>query len=141
LQHNMFCCIPAAFELGGRDHVIPSDPVVDVVHGDCERLPVENKVIGAGNLGVGSVPIPCRYQLPVAVIYAAPLGSNGIGVALSHVRVPVFRTASVPMLVGGLGGLPGAPLRHSDVLTTPGWMVPTRSKTVDYFPTQRFPPQ
>jgi hypothetical protein len=23
-----------AFELGGRDHVIPSDPVVDVVHGD-----------------------------------------------------------------------------------------------------------
>jgi adenine-specific DNA methylase len=30
--------------------------------------------------------------------------------------------------------LPGAPLRRSDVLTTPGWMVPTRSKTVVVFP-------
>jgi hypothetical protein len=37
--------------------------------------------------------------------------------------------------------LPDAPLRHSDVLTTPGWMVPTRSRTVDYLPRQRFPPQ
>ena len=36
---------------------------------------------------------------------------------------------------------PGAPLRHSDVLATPGWMVPTRAKTVDYPPRQRFPPQ
>jgi hypothetical protein len=34
--------------------------------------------------------------------------------------------------------LPGAPLRRSDVLTTPGWMVPTRSKTVDFLPRQRF---
>ena len=37
--------------------------------------------------------------------------------------------------------LPGAPLRHSDVLTTPGWMVPARSKTLDYLARQRFPPQ
>jgi hypothetical protein len=37
--------------------------------------------------------------------------------------------------------LPGAPLRHGDVLTTPGWMVPTWSKTVDYRAKQRFPPQ
>ena len=37
--------------------------------------------------------------------------------------------------------LPGAPLRHSDVLTTHGWMGPTRSKAVDYLPRQRFPPQ
>jgi hypothetical protein len=36
---------------------------------------------------------------------------------------------------------PGAPLRHSDVLITPGWVVPTRSKTVDYLPRQRFLPQ
>ena len=30
---------------------------------------------------------------------------------------------------------------HGDVLTTPGWMVPTRTKTVDYLDRQRFPPQ
>ena len=33
--------------------------------------------------------------------------------------------------------LPGTPLRHRYVLTTPGWMVATRSKTVDYLTRQR----
>ncbi len=32
-------------------------------------------------------------------------------------------------------------LRHSDVLTMTGWMAPTRSRTVDCIPRQRFPSQ
>ena len=46
--------------------------------------------------------------------------------SVSSLGVPAWRTIA---------------LHHSDVLTTPGWMVPTRSKTVDYLPSQRFPPQ
>ena len=38
-----------------------------------------------------------------------------------------------------LGALLRVALRHSDVLAMACWMGPTRSRTVDYLPRQRFP--
>src|SRR5689334_542409 len=44
--------------LSGVQHVILSDPVVDVAHDDGLRVPEKDEVVGAGDLGEGSRLIP-----------------------------------------------------------------------------------
>jgi hypothetical protein len=52
-------------------------------------------------------------------------------------QLPVERRFGVYLLVSCWR----TALRHSDVLTMTGWMAPTRSRTVDCLPRQRFPSQ
>jgi hypothetical protein len=62
---------------------------------------------------------------PACADSAAPLGSNGIGVALSHARVPVFSHSicSTVSRRARMGQDPADVIRHSDVSQVSGRAV------------------